>query len=79
MNTNNIDLGEIKSRDLGNMMSKKLVELGKEALQNASPGEEIDYGSLPSRALPEIGKQVVANQIKQEEKSMHETRRIEIQ
>ena len=57
MNENNLDLGNMKSRDIGNMISKTLVELGKEEVGN------IDYGDLPSRALPELGKQVVKTEI----------------
>jgi len=63
MQENNIDLGNVKSRDLGNMISKTLVELGKEVVENASPNGYVDYGNLPSRALPELGKQVVENKI----------------
>lgn len=65
MDANNIDLGELKSRDVGNLISKSLVELGKEVVDNASPNGSVDYGNLPSRALPELGKQVVANNIEQ--------------
>lgn len=65
MTDNNFDLGNMKSRDVGNLISKQLVELGKEEVQRDSPNGYVDYGNLPSRALPEIGKQVVANEIKQ--------------
>lgn len=61
MDANNIDLGAMKSRDLGNMVSKALVEIGKEVVKSASPNGYVDYGNLPSRALPELGKQAVAN------------------
>ena len=67
MDQNNMDLGNLKSREVGNLISKTLVELGKEAVDGASPNGYVDYGNLPSRALPEIGKQVVANTVKQEE------------
>lgn len=67
MAENNVDLGDLKSRDVGNLISKTLVEIGKEAVENASPNGYVDYGNLPSRALPEMGKHVVANTIKQEE------------
>jgi len=66
MNANEIDLGNIKSRDLGNMVSKTLVEIGKEVVENSSPTGNVDYGDLPSKALPELGKQAVANHINQE-------------
>lgn len=70
MADNNLDLGNMKSRDVGNLISKQLVELGKEEVQRDTPDGYVDYGNLPSRALPELGKQVVANQIKQEETTL---------
>ena len=66
MDGKNIDLGEMKSRDLGNLVSKTLVELGKEVVENASPNQNVDYGDLPSRALPELGKQAFVSKLKQE-------------
>lgn len=66
MDENNIDLGSLKSRDVGNLISKTLVDIGKEEVQRDTPDGYVDYGNLPSRALPEIGKQVVANKINQE-------------
>jgi hypothetical protein len=59
----NIDMGNMKSRDIGNLVSKGLVEYGKQVLQEANPTSEIDYGDLPSRALPELGKQVIQGKI----------------
>ena len=67
---NNVDLGDLKSRDVGNLISKTLVELGKEEVQRDSADGNVDYGSLPSKTLPELGKQVVANKIKQEEATL---------
>lgn len=64
----NRDLGDMKSRDVGNLISKTLVEYGKEAVQNASPTDAVDYGDLPSRALPELGKQVLQSKLSQESK-----------
>ncbi len=65
MSDSNVDLGNLKSRDVGNMISKTLVELGKEEVNNnAGPNGYVDYGNLPSRALPEMGKQVVKNVLK---------------
>ena len=66
MSDRNVDLGDMKSRDVGNMISRKLVELGKEEAVRYSPDGYVDFGNLPSRTLPEIGKQVVANKINQE-------------
>lgn len=63
---NNLDLGNLKSRDVGNLISKQLVELGKDEVQRDTPDGYVDYGNLPSRSLPELGKQVVANKINQE-------------
>jgi hypothetical protein len=70
MADNNIDLGNLKSRDVGNLISKTLVELGKDEVTRDTPDGYVDYGNLPSRALPEIGKHVVANKIKQEETTL---------
>ncbi|QIB70176.1 hypothetical protein Ami103574_13130 [Aminipila butyrica] len=62
MNINNdVDLGDMKSRDVGNLISKSLVDIGKEVANDSNPGETTDYGDLPSRALPEMGKQAFAN------------------
>ncbi|MFV0516007.1 MAG: hypothetical protein ACK5MV_01255 [Aminipila sp.] len=55
--SNNIDMGNIPSRDLGNMLSGQLVELGKMAVEEYVPNA--DFGSLPSRSLTNLGKQVV--------------------
>lgn len=63
MDENNIDLGQLSSRDIGNMISKQLVDLGKEEVKRESVDDIVDYGDLPSKALPEIGKRVVAEQL----------------
>lgn len=60
----NVDLGNLKSRDVGNLISKQLVDLGKDAVQQGMPEGSVDYGDLPSRALPEIGKKVIANEMR---------------
>jgi len=70
MSDKNVDLGDMKSRDVGNMISRKLVELGKEEVVRDSPDGYVDYGNLPSRALPEIGKETIANQVNQEEAAL---------
>lgn len=62
----NINLGDMKSRDIGNKVSKSLVELGKEAVNKNDPNGNVDYGDLPSRSLPELGKQSFANKLEQE-------------
>jgi len=62
VDANNLDLGEMKSRDIGNLISKTLVDIGKEAVDNSDT--KYDYGDLPSRALPELGKQAFANHVR---------------
>lgn len=66
MDVNHLDLGEMKSRDIGNLISKTLVDIGKEVVNNSNPNEEPDYGNLPSRALPELGKQAFANYVRKQ-------------
>lgn len=70
MMDNNIDLGNLKSREVGNLISKTLVEMGKDEVTRDNPSGYVDYGNLPSRALPEIGKHVVANKIMQDETAL---------
>lgn len=70
MADNNVDLGNLKSRDVGNLISKQLVEIGKDEIRNGAPEDSVDYGNLPSKALPELGKKVIANTIKQEEAAL---------
>ena len=65
MTENNIDLGNLKSRDVGNLISKQLVDLGKDAVQRDTPNGYVDYGNLPSKTLPDLGKQAAANKMKQ--------------
>lgn len=64
MAESNVDLGNMKSRDVGNMISKTLVQLGKEEVAGLS--DTVDYGSLPSKALPELGKQVIKSEMKRQ-------------
>ncbi|WP_312648590.1 hypothetical protein [Aminipila sp.] len=61
----NIDLGNMTSKEIGNLMTKPLVERGKELVNTVNNNQEADYGDLPSRALATLGKQVVDNQINQ--------------
>ena len=58
MDKEDIDLGEIKSRDLGNMLSGELVNLGKEESSN----DNFDYGDLPAKTLTDLGKQELARE-----------------
>lgn len=70
MADNNVDLGNLKSRDVGNLISKQLVELGKDEVRHGVPADSVDYGNLPSKALPELGKKAVANAIQQEKATL---------
>lgn len=63
MDKNSVDLGEMKSRDIGNLLSKPLVDIGKDIVAGSESNENIDYGNLPSRSLAEPGKQAVANYV----------------
>lgn len=65
MDVSNLDLGDMKSRDIGNMISKTLVDIGKDVVDNSkNKDHDYDYGDLPSRALPELGKEAFANYVK---------------
>lgn len=55
-----IDLGSIKSRDLGNMLSGELVRLGEVVAKAKNP--DVDFGNLPSRSLTEMGKDVLKSE-----------------
>jgi len=56
---NNIDMGNITSKEIGNLMSKTIIERGKELATKMYPG--VDYGDLPSKTLTELGKQAISN------------------
>lgn len=58
----NIDLGNMTSREIGNLMAKPLVDRGKELVNAVNNNQEVDYGDLPSRALTNLGKQAINNQ-----------------
>ena len=45
--------------DMGNMMSKTLVQRGKEVASKLYPNN--DYGDLPSGTLTELGKEVLSS------------------
>ena len=59
-NSPQVDMGNIKSRDLGNMLSGELVRIGEAAAKAQNPG--VDFGNLPSRALTEMGKDVIKSE-----------------
>lgn len=54
------DMGEMTSKEIGDLMSKTLIERGKEVAKTIYPG--VDYGDLPSKTLTELGKQALSNQ-----------------
>jgi hypothetical protein len=58
------DMGDMTSRDIGNLVSKGLVNLGKEIIEKEVSDDSIDYGDLPSKTLTLLGKQVLANKKK---------------
>lgn len=66
----NVDLGNLKSREIGNLISKGLIDLGKQEILHGAPEGSVDYGNLPSRALPELGKKAITNVINQEKTTL---------
>lgn len=56
MNDNvNINMGNMTSKEIGDLMSKTVIERVKELANKLYPN--VDYGDLPSRTLTELGKQ----------------------
>ena len=56
---NGIDMGNMKSKEIGDLMFKTLIERGKEVVNKLYPN--MDYGDLPSRALTELGKEALSS------------------
>ena len=56
---NNIDMGNMTSKEIGDLMSKTLIERGKEIASKMY--HDVDYGDLPARTLTELGKQALSN------------------
>ena len=52
---NNIDMGNMTSKEIGDLMAKTLIERGKEMASKMYPN--VDYGDLPAKTLTEFGKQ----------------------
>lgn len=52
---NNFDMGNMTSKEIGDLMSKTFIERGKEMTNKMYPN--VDYGDLPARELTELGKQ----------------------
>lgn len=57
---NNIDMGNMTSKEIGDLMSKTLIERGKEVASRMNPN--VDYGDLPAKALTDLGKQALASE-----------------
>ena len=55
----NIDMGNMKSKDIGDFMSKTLIERGKMMADVMYP--YVSYKDLPSKTLTELGKQALSN------------------
>lgn len=56
---NNIDMGNMTSKEIGDLMSKTLIERGKEMASKLYP--DVDYGDLPAKKLTDLGKQAFSN------------------
>lgn len=54
-----IDMGAMTSKQIGNLMSKTLIERGKEVAKEQY--SNVDYGDLPSKTLTDLGKQSLIN------------------
>lgn len=54
----NIDLCNMKSKDIGDFMSKTLIERGKMVADKLYPN--ISYAALPSKTLTELGKEALS-------------------
>lgn len=55
-----IDMGNMTSKEIGDLMSKTLIERGKEIATQINPN--VDYGSLPSKELTALGKQALVKE-----------------
>ena len=55
---NEIDMGNMTTKEIGDLMSKTLIERGKEVANKLYPNN--DYGDLPSRTLTELGKEALS-------------------
>ena len=56
---NAIDMGNMTSKEVGDLMSKTLIQRGKEVTSKIYPNT--DYGDLPSRTLTELGKELLSS------------------
>lgn len=53
-----MDMGEMTSKEIGDLMSKTLIERGKEVAARLYPA--VDYGNLPAKTLTDLGKQAIS-------------------
>ena len=60
MNNNNIDMGNMTSKEIGDLMSITIIERGNEIATKMYPG--IDYGDLPAKTLTELGKEAISGE-----------------
>ena len=56
---NNIDMENMTSKEMGDLMSKTLIERGKQLAIKMHP--DVDYGDLPAKKLTDLGKQAISN------------------
>jgi len=54
-----VDMGNMTSKEIGDLTSKTLVERGKMMADKMYPG--VSYDDLPSKTLTELGKQAFSN------------------
>lgn len=54
---NNIDMGSMTSKEIGDLSSKTLIERGKIMADKMYPN--VSYGDLPSKTLTKLGKQAL--------------------
>lgn len=52
-----IDMGEMTSKEIGDLMSKTLIERGKEMA--VKKYGNVDFGNLPAKELTQLGKEAL--------------------
>ena len=56
---NEIDMENMTAKEIGDLMSKTLIQRGKEVAKKLYPNT--DYGDLPSKTLTELGKKAMSS------------------
>lgn len=56
----NIDMGNLTSKEIGDLMSKTPIERGKELADKLYPN--VDYGDLPANKQINLGKEALKNE-----------------